>query len=90
MSDATAAATANPPPPKGSGTATGTGTLNVYTPGGVFAYDVLSGGDCTYYPATTSCPSAIPSAPGLGYDARTIGADKAKVTAATNGVIVGP
>jgi uncharacterized protein YjdB len=75
---------------KGSGTGIGTGTLNVYAPGGVFAYDVLSGGDCTYYPATTSCPSTIPSAPGLGYDARTIGADQNKVNAATSGVVVGP
>jgi hypothetical protein len=75
---------------KGSGTGIGTGTLNVYAPGGVFAYDVLSGGDCTYYPATTSCPSTIPSAPGLGYDARTIGADLTKVNAATSSTIVGP
>ena len=75
---------------KGSGTGIGTGTLNVYAPGGVFAYDVLSGGDCTYYPATTSCPSTVPTAPGPGYDARTIGADRTKVNAATASAIVGP
>lgn len=75
---------------KGSGTATGTGTLTVYAPGGVFSYDVMAGGDCAYYPATTSCPSIIPSSPGPGYDARTIGADRSKVSAATSGVVVNP
>jgi uncharacterized protein YjdB len=75
---------------KGSGMATGTTTLNYYTPGGVFSYDAIPGADCAYYPATTSCPSSIPSSPGLGYDARTIGADVSKVNSATNGVIVSP
>ena len=75
---------------KGGGTGTGTGTLNVYIPGGVFAYDAMVGGECTVYPATTTCPSTIPASPGPGYDARTIGADRAKVSAATSGVIVNP
>jgi uncharacterized protein YjdB len=75
---------------KGSGMAAGTSTLNYYTPGGVFSYDALPGADCAYYPATTSCPSSIPSSPGLGYDARTIGADVSKVNGATSGVIVSP
>ena len=75
---------------KGSGTGIGTGTLNYYAPGGVFAYDVLVGGDCGYYPSTTTCPSSIPGSPTPGYDARTIGADRAKVSAATSGVIVNP
>jgi hypothetical protein len=75
---------------KGSGTAAGTSTLNYYTPGGVFAYDAIPGADCAYYPATTSCPSSIPASPGLGYDARTIGADMSKVNGATSGVIVSP
>jgi uncharacterized protein YjdB len=75
---------------KGSGTGTGTSTLNTYAPNGVFAYDVLVGGDCSTYPATTMCPGTIPGSPGLGYDARTIGADLAKVNAATTGVIIAP
>jgi hypothetical protein len=75
---------------KGSGTAGGTSTLNYYAPGGVFSYDVIPGTDCAYDPATTSCPSSIPASPGLGYDARTIGADMTKVNAATSGVIVAP
>jgi uncharacterized protein YjdB len=75
---------------KGSGMASGMSTLNYYTPGGVFSYDVIPGTDCAYYPATTSCPSSIPSSPGLGYDARAIGADMSKVNAATSGVIVAP
>jgi hypothetical protein len=75
---------------KGSNTGIGTGTLNYYAPGGVFAYDVLVGGDCTYYPSTTSCPGSIPSSLSPGYDARTIGADRTKVNAATSGVIVNP
>jgi uncharacterized protein YjdB len=75
---------------KGSGTAGGTSTLNYYAPGGVFSYDVIPGTDCAYYPATTSCPSSIPASPGLGYDARTIGADMTKINAATSGVIVAP
>ena len=75
---------------KGSGTGTGTGTLTVYAPGGVFSYDVMVGGECTYYPSTTSCPSTAPTSPGPGYDARTIGADRTKVTAATSRSIVNP
>ena len=75
---------------KGSGMATGTSTLNYYTPGGVFSYDAIPGADCAYYPATTSCPSSIPSSPGIGYDARTIGADMSKVNGATSGVVVSP
>ncbi|MFL5620521.1 MAG: Ig-like domain-containing protein [Gemmatimonadaceae bacterium] len=75
---------------KGSGTATGMSTLNYYAPGGVFAYDAIPGADCAYYPTTTSCPSSVPSSPGLGYDARTIGADMSKINAATSGAIVSP
>ena len=75
---------------KGSGMAPGTSTLNYYMPGGMFSYDVLPGADCAYYPATTSCPSGIPGSPGLGYDSRTIGADMAKLNAATSGAIVSP
>jgi uncharacterized protein YjdB len=75
---------------KGSGTGTGTSTLNTYAPNGVFAYDVIVGGDCSTYPATTMCPGSIPSSPGMGYDARTIGADLTKVDAATASVIVAP
>ena len=75
---------------KGSGTGTGTSTINTYMPGGVFAYVAMIGADCSQYPATTVCPSSIPSSPGLGYDGRTIGPDVAKVNAATTGVIVSP
>jgi hypothetical protein len=75
---------------KGSGTGTGTSTLNTYAPNGVFAYDVIVGGDCSTYPATTMCPGGIPTSPGLGYDARPIGADLAKVNAATSSVIIAP
>jgi hypothetical protein len=75
---------------KGSGMAAGTSTLNYYAPGGVFSYDAIPGADCAYYPATTSCPSSVPSSPGLGYDSRTIGADMSKVTGATSGAIVSP
>ena len=75
---------------KGSGMATGTSTLNYYAPGGVFSYDAIPGADCAYYPTTTSCPSSIPSSPGIGYDARTIGADMSKVNGATSGVVVSP
>jgi uncharacterized protein YjdB len=75
---------------KGSGTGDGISTLNVYAPGGVFSYDAIVGGICTSYPTTTSCPSSIPSSPGLGYDARTIGADLTKINTATSGAIVPP
>jgi len=75
---------------KGSGQGTGMTTLNTFMPNGVFAYDVIVGGDCSSYPATTMCPSTIPTSPGPGYDARTIGADMSKINAATNGVIVAP
>lgn len=75
---------------KGSNTGTGTATLNYYAPGGVFSYDAIIGATCSAYPITTTCPTSIPSSPGLGYDARTIGADGAKISAATNGVVIAP
>ena len=75
---------------KGSGTGTGTSTLNVYAPGGVFAYVTMVGADCTLYPATTTCPGSIPSSLPLGYDARTVGANMSQVNAATAGVVVAP
>jgi uncharacterized protein YjdB len=75
---------------KGGGTGVGYTTINNYMPGGVFSYDVLVGGDCNLYPATTTCPSSMPSSVGLGYDGRTIGADVSKVNAATATAVVGP
>jgi uncharacterized protein YjdB len=75
---------------KGSGTGTGTSTLSVYAPGGIFAYVTMVGADCTSYPATTTCPSSIPSSLPLGYDARTVGANMSQVNAATAGVVVAP
>ena len=75
---------------KGSGQGTGNTTINYFMANGVFAYDAIVGGDCTAYPATTSCPSSIPTSPGNGYDARTIGADMNKLNSATSGAVVGP
>jgi uncharacterized protein YjdB len=75
---------------KGSGAGTGLSTLNTFMPDGVFAYDAIVGGNCSEYPATTSCPTSIPSSPGMGYDGRPIGPDLAKINAATNAVIVAP
>jgi hypothetical protein len=59
-------------------------------PGGVFSYDVIVGADCVLYPATTTCPSSMPSTVGTGYDARAIGADVNKVNSATSSAIVAP
>lgn len=75
---------------KGSSQATGSGTISYFMPGGVFSYDAIVGGSCGSYPLTTTCPSAIPSSPGLGYDARTVGADMSKINAATSGAVVSP
>ena len=75
---------------KGTNAGGGTSTLTMFSPGGVFAYNVIPGTDCSYYPATTSCPSSIPSSPGIGYDARTIGADMSKINSSTSGVVVAP
>ena len=75
---------------KGSGTGSGYTTINNYMPGGLFSYDVIVGADCSVYPATTTCPSSIPSSPGIGYDARTIGPDMTKINSATSGAIVAP
>jgi uncharacterized protein YjdB len=75
---------------KGTGTGIGTPTLNVYAPGGIFAYVTMVGADCTSYPATTACPSSVPSSLPLGYDARTVGANLSQVNAATAGVVVAP
>ena len=75
---------------KGTGLSTGNGTISYYMAGGVFSYDAVVGGSCGSYPVTTTCPSGIPSSPGLGYDARTVGADASKISAATSGAIVSP
>jgi hypothetical protein len=75
---------------KGSGTGIGMTTINNYMPGGVFSYDILVGADCNLYPATTTCPGAMPSSVGTGYDARAIGADVNKVNSATSSAVVGP
>jgi uncharacterized protein YjdB len=75
---------------KGSNAGVGLSTLNMFSPGGVFSYDILIGGDCSLYPATTSCPGSAPSSPGIGYDARPIGADMSKINSSTSGVVVAP
>jgi uncharacterized protein YjdB len=75
---------------QGTGQPVGTASINYYMPGGVFAYDQLVGGNCSVYPATTTCPSTIPASQPAGYDGRAIGADLAKVNAMTSGVSVAP
>jgi len=75
---------------KGTNQSTGNSTISYYMPSGVFSYDAIVGGSCGSYPVTTTCPSGLPSSPGLGYDARTIGADASKISAATSGAIVSP
>ena len=74
----------------GSGTAVGMNSISNYMPGGVFSYDVIPGADCNLYPATTICPSSMPSSLGNGYDGRTIGADMSKVNSATSTAVVSP
>ena len=74
----------------GTGTGIGLSSINNYMPGGVFSYDVLIGGDCSLYPATTMCPTSLPNPLSLGYDGRTIGADLSKVNSATSSTIVSP
>jgi hypothetical protein len=80
---------------KGSGTGDGTSTLNAYMPGGLFATNAIVGGNvypnsCGVYPAGTLCPASALSPWPLGYDGRAIGADVARVDAATAGAVVSP
>jgi uncharacterized protein YjdB len=75
---------------KGSGTGTGTATLTAYAPNGVFSYVEMINANCNSYPATTICPSVIPSSLPAGYDGQTIGANVSTVTSATSSVLVGP
>jgi hypothetical protein len=75
---------------KGTGTGIGSSTLSTYAPGGVFAYDVIPGADCSLYPYTTMCPSAAPASLTGGYDGRTIGPNTSQLSSSTNAVIVGP
>jgi hypothetical protein len=80
---------------KGGGTGTGATTLTTYMPGGLFSHNVLIGGDvypqsCTSYPSATvtTCPGTLPSVLPVGWDARPVGADVAKVNAATASAVV--
>jgi hypothetical protein len=82
---------------KGTGTGTGATTLSAYMPSGLFVNNVLLGGNvypksCSSYPAATLtiCPASALTSYANGYDARPIGADIAKVDAATAGAIVAP
>jgi hypothetical protein len=75
---------------KGASQSAGSGTISYFMPGGVFSYDAIIGANCGSYPLTTTCPSSFPSSPGVGYDARTIGHDASKISAATSGAIVSP
>jgi hypothetical protein len=70
----------------GTGTGVGTVTLTQYAPGVTFTNNVLPGANCSLYPATTSCPSALPAT----LPTSTAGADLAKVTAATMTSVVAP
>ena len=68
----------------------GTRALQTYAPGYLFANNVLIGGECGILPATTFCPSSMPSSLGQGYDGRTVGADLGQVDAQTRNAIVNP
>lgn len=58
--------------------------------GGLWAKNVVIGGDCSALPAGTICSPALPATLPLGYDGRAIGADLARVTAATKDAVVAP
>jgi uncharacterized protein YjdB len=59
-----------------------------FAPGSLFSYNVIVNGDCGNLPATTSCPSSMPTTFTTGYDGRTIGADVSKVNTATQNAVV--
>ena len=66
---------------KGAGTSDGSATLNKYAPGAIFTQNaIVGGGSCTQYPAGNTCPTTMSGA--------TVGADMAKVLAATRGAVV--
>ena len=68
----------------------GTTALNLFAPGYSFVSNILVGGDCSQYPTTTLCPSAMPGAMPLATDGTPIGADMARVNSATARAVVGP
>ena len=79
----------------GSGSGGGTKALAAYAPGALFASNIVLGADvypssCTVYPATTLCPATLPAVLPSGWDGQPIGADAAKVSAATAGAVVQP
>lgn len=51
---------------KGSGTASGNATITKWMPDGLFTRNVIVGGDCSLYPATTTC--TLPAPVGIGAD----------------------
>jgi hypothetical protein len=73
---------------RGSGTGTGASGFDAFAPGYVFRDNVNAFATCSFYPATTQCPSSWPTTMPLGGDGKSIGADAAKIAAMTNGVVV--
>jgi hypothetical protein len=71
---------------KGANASDGVTSLNAFAPGAMFTNNAIvlgAGQQCGTYPATTSCTSTLPAS---GTSGR--GADLAKVTAATAGVVL--
>jgi hypothetical protein len=69
---------------KGSGSSDGTPTISRWMPGGLFQWNaIVNAPDCSLYPATNLCKlsSPLPLVP----DGKPLGADSAKVNAATRG-----
>jgi hypothetical protein len=65
---------------KGSNQGDGATTIAAYFLNSLWEDNaVISGGSCTQYPATTTCPSTLPSSPPLGADGKPLGADLTKV-----------
>jgi hypothetical protein len=73
---------------KGGGTNEGSQSLAAFAPGYTFKNNVLVAATCAWYPATTICPATWPATMPLAPDSLAIGADRARVAAATLGVVV--
>jgi uncharacterized protein YjdB len=75
---------------RGSGTGTGATAFDVFAPGYTFNTNMNAYATCSYYPATTVCPSGWPSSMPFASDGKPIGADQARIATLTRGAVVAP
>jgi hypothetical protein len=75
---------------KGSDTDEGVSTLMLFAPSARFVSNMIVGGTCAWYPATTLCPASLPATLPVASDGKPVGADLARIAALTRDVVVEP